>query len=138
MKKARRALRWALMLAVVQGCMAPLEAGSSTYFGFTIGVHDAPPPPRVVVVSREEVIVPGTSVYVIDDPRYDVFLYGGSYYCYTGSYWYRARGSRGPFVAVDVRSVPRQVLVVPSGHWKRHPHGGPPGQRGKWGRGGDD
>jgi hypothetical protein len=54
------------------------------------------------------------------------------YYLYNGRYWYRAKGYRGRFAVVDVRYVPRPVLVVPANHWRHHPHGGPPGQARKY------
>jgi hypothetical protein len=135
MMKPRRAVCGALLVLVLGG-VAPLEASLRTHLGFAIGIGDAPPPPRVVVVERPEVVVvPGTSVYVVENSRYDVFRYRGRYYVYNDGYWYRARSYRGPFAVVDVRSVPRRVLVVPARHWKHHPHGGPPGQMKKGYRG---
>jgi hypothetical protein len=129
MRNLGRVVRWAAVLVLVQICATPLEAGAGTYLGFTIGVNNAPPPPRVVVVDQPEVVlVPSTSVYVVENSDYDVFRYGGTYYCYNDGYWYRSRSASGTFVTLDVRSVPRAVLNVPSRHWKHHPHGGPPGQ----------
>jgi len=114
-------------------------AGGPTYFGFEVGVRSAPPPPRVVLVDDPQfMVVEGTGVYVVTnaDPDYDVFRYGSYWYVCYDSYWYRARSYRGPFAVIDVRSVPRAVVSVPPGHWRHHPHGGPPGQMKKhegWG-----
>lgn len=112
-------------------CSIPASAGTSVDIGVSIG--NAPPPP--VVVIREEprvVVVPGSTVYVVRDtryrPDYDVFRYGVYWYIYNDSYWYRARSHRGPFRAIRNKYVPHAIMVVPARHWKRHPHGGPPGQ----------
>ncbi len=111
-------------------------AHSRTYYGFQVGVTNAPPPPRIVFYEAPQyVVVPGTSVYVVDNYNYDLFVYGSYTYLYSGGFWYRSRAYRGPYVAVDVRQVPSRVVQVPSRHWKHHPHGGPPGhgkKRGGW------
>jgi len=128
-------LKWLAAALLVAMVAAPVEA--RTYLGFTLGVGGAPPPPRVVIVDRQPdlVVVPRTSVYVVQNSDYDVFRYGRTYYVYNDGYWYRSRTYGGPFVVVDVRSVPRPVLTLPDDRWKHHPHGGPPGQMKKRGRG---
>jgi hypothetical protein len=103
---------------------------AATNIDVSIGIGNAPPPPVVVV--REEprlVFVPGSSVYVVSDRRwdYDTFRYGVYWYAYRGGYWYRARTWRGPYATVVSSRVPRAIINVPSRHWKHHPHGMPPG-----------
>jgi hypothetical protein len=102
---------------------APAWSASQTYFGFHLGITNAPPPP--VVFYDEPVVhaVPGYPVYVADDCPYDMFRYGPSWYLFDAGFWYRGRSYRGPFVAVDVRYVPRPVLHVPASHWKHRYHG---------------
>lgn len=117
----------ALLLAMSCLACAPLATGNA-YYGFTLGVTSVPPPRVVIVDSPALHRVPGTSVYVVENSGYDVFRYSSFWYVCAGDSWYRSRSSSGPFVAVDVRSVPSQVLTVPAKHWKRHPHGGPPGR----------
>jgi hypothetical protein len=120
---------WPLLLLMVLSC-SPYDMGSSTYVGFSIGISNAPPAPRVVFVDQPDVvIVPGSSVYVVQNPDYDVFRYGGYFYLSSGGYWYRSRSYDQPFAVCDVRTVPRPVLTVPARHWKHHPLGGPPGHR---------
>ena len=127
MWKAKRALGWAALLSCVLNG-TPVSAGT-TLLGYRIGVKDAPPPPRLIVAVRPEVVVvPGSSVVVVENPSYDLFRYRGAYFLMSNGYWYQARTASGPFRVVDVRSVPRPVLRVPDNHWKNHPHGGPPGQ----------
>jgi hypothetical protein len=100
-----------------------------TYVGFTAGVEGAPPPPPAVVVEPPAIALAEGDVYVVTDPAvpYDMFRFGTTWYLYSGGYWYQADSYRGPFAVVDVRFVPREVVSVPPGHWKHHPHGGPPG-----------
>jgi hypothetical protein len=127
----RKTIRWAsgaLMIATAIAYAACVGPGTTTNFGFAVGVADAPPPPPVVVAEPAVVPVAG-GVYVVSEPsvRYDLFRYGATWYAYSGGYWYQAPSYSGPFVAVDVRYVPRPVLTVPPRHWRNHPHGGPPG-----------
>lgn len=127
----RRHTIWLLMLLAVS-CAPYDSVGSSTYFGFSIGISNAPPPPQVVFATRPSmVIVPGTSVYAVENSDYDVFQYGSTFYLSSGGYWYQARSYEGPFEVCDVRRVPRAVLTVPGERWKHHPHGD---QVGRWDR----
>jgi len=136
MSNVRRAFRCGLLSLVLIAASLPAWAASNTLMGFVVGVREAPPPPRVILLARPQVVVvPGTSVYVVENPSYDVFRYGSSFYVMSDGYWYRSRSGSGPFVVVDVRSVPRPILRVPGSHWKHHPHGGPPGQMKKAGHG---
>ena len=124
-KRAMSVAAWLLAFTFV---VAP-RAGANTYYGFTVGVSNAPPPPRIVIAERPEFIaVPGTLVYTVANTNYDVFRYNGTYYAYNDGYWYRSSKTSGPYVVVDVRSVPQTILRVPAKTWKNHPHGGPPGQ----------
>lgn len=112
-------LSFCSLMLLVLAC-APYETvGSRTYLGFSVGVTNAPPPPRVVFVEEPLLmLVPGTSVYVIENSGYDAFRYGDYVYLSSGGYWYRSRGYAQPFRVVDVRSVPRAVLTVPGDRWK--------------------
>ncbi|MBI1795880.1 MAG: hypothetical protein HYR74_02400 [Candidatus Eisenbacteria bacterium] len=116
-----RHLAWLLILLVLS--CAPYETvGTRTYFGFSIGIENAPPPPRVIVVDEPSLVaVPGTSVYVIENSDYDVFRYGTYFYVASGGYWYRASDYNGPYMTCDVRSIPRAVLTVPPERWKHRP-----------------
>lgn len=128
---------WLLAIGLIVPTLA--SASGRTSLGLTVSIGNAPPPP--VVVIREQprcVVVPGSTVYVVedygDDVPYDMFRYGVYWYVYNNDYWYRARGYRGPFTVVQTRYVPRAIFSVPARHWRHHPHGGPPGQMKKRGR----
>jgi hypothetical protein len=127
----RSTLGWFLLAAVV---CAPVAAHASSSVGVSVQIGNAPPPP--VVVFRQEprlVVVPNSTVYVVqDDVDYDVFRYGVFWYVFDDGYWYRARTYRGPFRVVSARYVPTAIVSVPP-RWWRHPHGGPPGQMKKQG-----
>jgi hypothetical protein len=118
--------RTVLLLAMLAlACAAPTSAETRTYFGFQIGVSNAPPPPAVVFEREPRVVmIPSTRVYMVDDDDVDcdMFQYGRYWYACDDGYWYRARSCEGPFRVVDVRYVPRQIFYVPEKHWK-HRHG---------------
>jgi hypothetical protein len=114
------------MVAVVMmlATATSAQAASRTYFGFSIGVTNAPPPPRMVVVNDPDlVMVPGSRVFVVENSDYDTFRYGRAYYVCDDGYWYRSWSPRGPFAVVDVRYVPQPILTVPAERWKHHDHG---------------
>src|SRR5205809_718100 len=117
--------RLILLGCLLVACLAsPAWARARTYFGFQIGVSNAPPPPVVVFHERPHtVFVPESRVYVVEDPYaddYDVFRYGPYWYVMEDGYWYRARDYDGPFRVVDVRYVPRQIFYVPERRWKHY------------------
>lgn len=117
-------------LLCVTASAGPAAAETQVYYGFQIGITNAPPPPKIVYKEAPEaVIVPKTEVYVVDrgGNDCDFFRFDKHWYMMAGGFWYRSDSYGGPFVVVDVRKVPEPILVVPSEHWKHHPHGGPPG-----------
>ena len=112
--------------ALVLVMLAPVAARAETYFGFTMGVTNAPAPPVLVFhAAPRVVVVPETRVYRVmcESCDADVFRFGGTWYAYSGGFWYRAEEPNGPYRVVDARNVPRAVLFVPPGHWKHHPQG---------------
>jgi hypothetical protein len=121
-----------LTLAFLAALLAGGCATESARYSASLEVSNAPPPLRVVWVSRPAYAMEFRGVYVVDDDAYqtdcDIFQYSGSWYAYTGGYWYRASSYRGPYVTISVERVPQRIFEVPARHWKHHPHGGPPGQ----------
>ena len=122
----RNRLLWFLFAVLFA---TPTVALAGTSVGWSVTIGNAPPPPAIVFQREPRVVVvPGSTVYVLeDDYDYDVFRYGVFWYVLNDGYWYRARTHRGPFVAVSARYVPNAISNVPAKYW-RHPHGGPPGQ----------
>lgn len=123
-------VRWSLAVLLLA---VAVPAHAEVYYGFQIGISNAPPPPVPVMVTRAEpkmAMVPNTRIYMVRDDsfRFDGDLFGceGQWYVFRAGFWYRSKSMRGPFRVVDAREVPVGVLCVPDKHWK-HPHGGPPG-----------
>ena len=122
----RRSRLWWFLLSMT--VLVPAAARAD--IAWNLNISNAPPPPVVVVREQPHMIlVPNTTVYMVNDDSYgyDYFRYGVFWYISRGGYWYRARSYRGPFRVVEVRYVPHAILNVPGRYW-RHPHGGPPGQ----------
>lgn len=128
--------RSTLMGVLLAMCVTvPGAAWSGTSVGINVNIGAAPPPPVVVFRSEPRmVIVPNSTVYVVEqDMGYDVFRYGVYWYVINDGHWYRARTYRGPFRAVHARYVPTAIVNVPPRWWRHHPRGGPPGQMKKHG-----
>ena len=105
-----------LVVAALQSCAGTYD---DSEVGFAVDIRNAPAPPPIHWDRRPMLHEVGrSSVYVVDDPDYDVFMYGGVYYTYSSGYWYRADDDRSSFYAIDVGTVPRPVLRVPSRNWR--------------------
>jgi len=112
-------MRRVILLMAALGTLVTTPALAETYFGFQIGVTNAPPPPRLYFREQPRIVfVPQTQVYVVQNVSYDMFRYGRFWYVSQGGYWYRAPSYRGPFRVVDARYVPRPIYSVPANHWK--------------------
>ena len=117
------------IILLIAGC-DPAAVGTRTRFGFSVDITNAPPPPRVVFYEEPQlVVIPGTTIYVAENSDYDVCRYGSYWYVAYEGYWYRSSRPDGGFAVVEVTRVPDPVIRVAPDHWRRHPHGGPPGQR---------
>jgi hypothetical protein len=112
--------------AVCTVLLSASPASSAAYYGFTVGVADAPRPP-VIRMAREPhaLLANDAMVYVVDDDALrfdgDLFRYGQYWFAYTRGYWYRARSHRGPYALLEVHKVPRAIIGVPRKLWKHHP-----------------
>jgi hypothetical protein len=109
---------------------ATANAETQTYFGFTVGIRSASYEPRPIEWRTEPSVVWVGGVAIVDRDAChdDVFRANRAWWRMSDGWWYRSSSWRGPWVAVDVRRVPRTVLDLPGHRWKHHPHGGPPGQ----------
>jgi hypothetical protein len=117
-----------MLLAVAMAFAMP--AGAGTSIGISVNIGDAPPPPVVVVREKPHTVyVRDANVWVVEDRRWgdDCFRVGRYWYTWHSGYWYRARSWRGPFRVIEERYVPVAIHKVPARHWRRHPHGMPPG-----------
>src|SRR5688572_23211639 len=71
-----------------------------------------PEPPRLVVVS------PG--IRVVHDYDQEVFFVGGYYWMRNGDVWYRTNHHRGRWIAVERVHVPRALVRIKPGKYRRY------------------
>ena len=76
------------------------------------------PPPVYEVPPPAVVVVPGTYVYSVADPRFEIFFYHGSWWRHHNGRWFTAREYNRPWVYVRPERVPVAVVKVP--HDYRH------------------
>ncbi len=75
------------------------------------GIRFEVPPPVVVVT-------PG--VQVVEDYDEEVFVTDGYYWIRRDGRWYRARDHRGEWVLVKKSRVPKRIVSVPHGKYRRY------------------
>jgi hypothetical protein len=116
-----------LLIGLLALLAAPSWGQTRTYHGFQLNWRTAPPPPRIYFSEEPRVRYMSQSrVYVVTNvDRYgvDMFRYGRFWYMTRDGYWYRARGYRGPFYAIDPRDVPDRIYAVPTAWWRHRPSG---------------
>ena len=120
-----------LLFAIIGliGLTSAMPKSAQSEVAFSIFISNAPPPPRVAFVHQPRfVLVPEEDVYYCGDEYsdYDMFQYGSYYYMYDDGYWYRAPSYSGPFVAIRIEYVPRQIFYVSDyGYqWRQTPRWG--------------
>ena len=78
------------------------------------------PPPIVVAAPPEVVMIPGSQIHFVPDPKIDVFFFGGYWWSPRGERWYRARAYNGPWGVIERHRVPRAVIYVPRDYRARY------------------
>ncbi|HYJ34040.1 MAG TPA: hypothetical protein VE326_12590 [Candidatus Binatia bacterium] len=69
---------------------------------------------RTFTVEPSYDMIPGTDIdYVRGNASYDLYRYNDSWYLADRTGWYRADSWRGPFISIQLGSVPRAVISVP-------------------------
>ena len=120
------------VLAVLVVCGLPGTARSEINLNINIGG-----PPVVVAEPAEVALIPGIDVYFVPGGNADLFFHAGFWWSPRGDRWYRASVVNGPWVVVERRAVPVQVVRVPKdyrvryrkvkhvpyGQWKKAHHG---------------
>ncbi len=70
-------------------------------------------PPVVVAEPVNVALIPGSGVYFVVDAGPDLFFHAGFWWSSRGDRWYRAAAYNGPWVVVEYRVVPAQVVRIP-------------------------
>jgi len=77
-------------------------------------------PPVVVAEPVEVALIPGSGVYFVADGGPDLFFYAGFWWSPRGDRWYRSRVYNGPWIVVEHRHVPVQIVRVPRDYRARY------------------
>lgn len=77
-------------------------------------------PPVVVAEPAEVVLIPSSGVYFVADAGPDLFFHAGFWWSPRGDRWYRSQVYNGPWVVVEHRHVPVQVVRVPKDYRIRY------------------
>lgn len=94
------ALLWVLL------CPSPGHAGVDV--NINIG-----PPAVVVAAPPEMIVIPQTMVYFAPDVGVDLFFSVGYWWTPKEGRWFRARAYNGPWVVVEHRHVPVEIVRLP-------------------------
>lgn len=103
------------ILAVLVLAGVPAAARGEVNLNINIGA-----PPVVVAEPAAVAMIPGIGVYFVPDSDPDLFFYAGFWWSPRGDRWYRSRASRGPWVVVERRVVPVEVVRVPRDYRVRY------------------
>jgi hypothetical protein len=80
-------------------------------------------PPVIVTEPAEVVLIPRSKVYFVADAGPDLFFYAGFWWSPRDDRWYRSQVYKGPWVVVELRHVPVQVVRVPRDYRARYKKG---------------
>jgi hypothetical protein len=109
----KRYFPWVLAVVLVIPSMVTMSGCASSRADYA---NDYDTDGRFTVEPRMR-IIPDTDVYYIRDASdYDLYQFQGTWYLNDSGDWLRASSWRGPFVRIDVNSIPYQVATVPAGY----------------------
>lgn len=112
----RGASMGSLVILVILFLSCPLKNGrAEVNLNINIGA-----PPVVVAEPSEVVLIPGSGVYFVADAGPDLFFHAGFWWSPRGDRWYRSQAHNGPWVTVEHRYVPAQVVRVPNDYRVRY------------------
>lgn len=105
-------------------CGLPAPAMPEVNVNINIG-----PPAVVVAEPPEMIVVPHTMVYFAPDASVELLFHAGYWWTPNQGRWFRAQAYDGPWVVVEPRRVPVEIVRLPRDyrrahvHHKRIPHG---------------
>jgi hypothetical protein len=110
--------RWTRIL-VALGIMLSLQVAQARAdrFSATLSVGDPYQGTLTFRTAPDMMLIPNTNVYTVrGNTDYDLYRYDGWFYLVDDGNWYRAQSWRGPFTHIEMRSVPRTVVSIPTGY----------------------
>ena len=118
-----------LLMAALAALLLPAAIPARSEAAVSVGVslHVGNPYRGLSLHFRSQpdmALIPASQVYYTRNYDHDLYRYGRSWYYVEDDCWYRSSSYRGPFVRIDVSSVPRQIWNVPTDY--RRGWGGPP------------
>ncbi len=109
---------WAVVLMIL---LIPALSGLAGSAQAEVNVNiNIGPPPVVVAEPADVVLIPRIGVYFVPDAGPDLFFYAGFWWSPRGDRYYRSRSYNGPWVVVERRVVPVQVIRVPRDYRVRY------------------
>ena len=105
-----------LMILIILFLSWPLKNGRAEV-NLNINIEA---PPVIVEEPAEVVLIPGSGVYFVADGGTDLFFYAGFWWSPHGDRWYRSRVYNGPWIVVEHRHVPVQIVRVPRDYRARY------------------
>ena len=115
MKERFASVAVSAVLAVLYLCGLAGSASAEINVNLNIG------PPSVVVAEPPVVVlIPGSGVYFVPDGGANLFFHAGFWWSPRGDRWYRSRVYNGPWVVVERRVVPVEVIRVPGDYRVRY------------------
>ncbi|HVP38699.1 MAG TPA: hypothetical protein VMS93_05880 [Candidatus Saccharimonadales bacterium] len=123
MEQNRSWYRWAgiaALAALIGLGFLVVPAAARAAVRVSVGINA--PPFNIAFSSRPAVVVvPGGSVgYANDFDDADVYCVGPWWYAFRAGFWYRSRGWRGPWAAVEFGRVPRALIGVGPSYYRYH------------------
>lgn len=99
------------LILLAASCLS-LSTWAQVHIGVQLPTVTFEAPPPLVVVQ------PG--IQVVPDYDEEVFFVNNSYWVRRGPQWYRSADHRGGWVVVQAPRVPRVLVGLPPGHYRRY------------------
>jgi hypothetical protein len=121
----KRILLMTALAALLVSAAMPARSEAAVSVGVSLHVGDPYQGLSLHFRSQPDMaLIPASQVYYTRNYDHDLYRYGRSWYYVDDDCWYRSSSYNGPFVRIDVSSVPRQISNVPTRY--RRAWGGPP------------
>lgn len=121
----KRILLTTALATLLVSAAIPARSEAAVSVGVSLHVGDPYQGLSLHFRSRPDMaLIPASQVYYTRNYDHDLYRYGRSWYYVEDDCWYRSSSYNGPFVRIDVSSVPRQISNVPTRY--RRAWGGPP------------